>query len=137
MKTATIHTDGGARPTNPGPAACAYVIEVDGGDPIHYGRQIGVGTNNEAEYIAVIRALRHASLMGIEDVTLISDSKLVVEQMKGSWRVKDYKLLSLHDEATELADSFKRFTIQWTPRANNAEADALVVAALTQGVPNG
>lgn len=123
---ATIHVDGSC-PRNPGPMGIGYVVETEGaGVLIRVGAQIGSGTNNQAEYRALIEALRHALRYGMYNVVAWSDSELMVNQIKGKWKVRDRKSLGfLYDEAIALAALFRSFEIYHTPRERNAAADDL------------
>jgi ribonuclease HI len=126
----TIHTDGAAR-GNPGPAAFAYVIVREGRPPIEEAGCLGRTTNNQAEYIALVRALEHAARLGTQHrVAVHSDSELMVKQMKGEYRVKDPGLRPLYEKAKELAGRFAEVTFRHVPRAHNRRADALCNAAL-------
>jgi ribonuclease H / adenosylcobalamin/alpha-ribazole phosphatase len=134
-----LHSDGGAR-GNPGPAAIGIVVELerDGMRELleEIAETIGVATNNVAEYRALIRGLEEASRVGGTEVTCLLDSQLVVQQLNGRYKVKHPNVVSLHQQAEELARQFKRVTYRYVPRAENAEADRLVNAAL-DGNPAG
>src|SRR3954449_8958095 len=100
---ARLFTDGGAR-GNPGPAAYGYVLEAeDGTILVEHGERIGRATNNVAEYRGVIAGLERALELGATAVTVVSDSELVVKQMRGEYRVKNETLQELHDEASRVA----------------------------------
>jgi hypothetical protein len=92
---------------------------------VRVGAQIGQGTNNEAEYQALVAGLRHALRLGCWSITVHSDSLLVVKQMKGEWKVKDHRLKKLHGEATVLAGLFAEFRLVHVYREANVEADHL------------
>jgi ribonuclease HI len=92
---------------------------------VRVGAQIGQGTNNEAEYQALISGLRHALRLGFWSLTVRSDSLLVVNQFKGLWKAKDPTLRRLRDEAVTLSKLFNSFDIVHTYRENNQEADDL------------
>jgi ribonuclease H / adenosylcobalamin/alpha-ribazole phosphatase len=83
-----------------------------------------------AEYTAVVRALALARDLGARRVDLLLDSKLIVEQLAGRWRVKDVKLIPLHAEARRLLAGFSRWTAAHVPRAQNGAADALANEAI-------
>lgn len=118
-----IHTDGGAR-GNPGPAASGIVIKNEQGDILaHFGEYLGETTNNVAEYSAVIFGLRKAKELGATDVAIISDSKLVIEQLKRNWKVKDVKLQKLFMECWNLLQPFKTKSFLHVLRDKNKEAD--------------
>ena len=127
-----IHTDGGSR-GNPGPAATGIVILDDSGKPIHeFGRYLGVATNNEAEYSAVIDALnwvlsdRHPGL-DPGPILFKLDSKLVVEQVSGHWKIKEPRLQKLNTDIQSLLTTHPGpITFSYIPRAQNAAADKQV-----------
>lgn len=132
-----IHTDGGAR-GNPGPAASGIVIKNEQGEILaHFGEYLGETTNNVAEYSAVIFGLRKAKELGATDVAIISDSKLVIEQLKRNWKVKDVKLQKLFIECWNLLQPFKTKTFLHVLRDKNKEADKevnIVLDARSKGI---
>lgn len=93
-------------------------------------RALGVRTNNVAEYAGLVLALREAERLGAQEVDLRLDSKLIVEQLNGRWRVKDAKLQGFHAEATRRLRALRRWTAVHEPRKNNHAADALANMAL-------
>ena len=102
---ARLFTDGGAR-GNPGPAAYAYVLEAEDGTVLAaHGETIGVATNNVAEYRALVEGLRKAAELHVGELEVVSDSELVVHQMRGEWKIKKDTLRALWEEATDLARS--------------------------------
>ena len=119
------YTDGAAR-GNPGPAGIGVVI-ADGAGRIlaEVGKGIGVATNNVAEYLAAVEALRQALELGATDLVLRSDSRLLVEQLSGRWRVKNPTLIRLHEEARALVGRFHSVTFEHVRRERNREADRL------------
>jgi ribonuclease HI len=120
-----LNCDGAAR-GNPGPAGIGVVIAASDGTVLDtIARGIGETTNNVAEYTAVIEGLRRASALGAQDVLVRSDSRLLVEQLSGRYRVKAPHLQRLHGEALELARRFARIRFEHVPRGRNAEADRL------------
>ena len=122
--------DGGAR-GNPGPAAVGYRIEDEAGEVLdEAGRTIGVATNNEAEYRALITALQRAAALGATEVDVHSDSELLMRQMTGRYRVKSPHLKQLWDEAQQAADRFERVRYLEVRRAQNTDADRQVNLAL-------
>jgi ribonuclease HI len=126
----TIHTDGAAR-GNPGPAAFAYVIARDGAPPIEECGCLGRMTNNQAEYTALVRALEHAARLGnAHHIHVLSDSELMVKQMRGEYRVKNEELRDLYEQARELAGRFAGVRFQHVRREQNKRADALCNEAL-------
>lgn len=122
----TIHTDGASR-GNPGEAACAYVISRAGHPVIEVAERLGLMTNNQAEYTALVRALEHALELGAEhSLRIHSDSELMVKQMRGEYRVKNEDLRDLYDEARGLVREFRgTVTFQHVRREQNSRADAL------------
>jgi probable phosphoglycerate mutase len=133
-----IRSDGAAR-GNPGPASCGAVLidaaRRDAEDPdaeplVVVARALGIRTNNVAEYAGLVLALRAAHRLGASEVDLRLDSKLIVEQLNGRWRVKDLKLRGLHEEATRSLATFRRWRAVHEPRARNRAADALANLAL-------
>jgi ribonuclease HI len=118
-----VSCDGAAR-GNPGPAGIGVVItQEDGTEVERIAEGIGVATNNVAEYRAAIAGLARASELGAEDVILRSDSRLLVEQLSGRFRVKNPTLQRLHTEARALLSGFRRVRIEHVPRERNKEAD--------------
>jgi ribonuclease HI len=127
---ARLFTDGGAR-GNPGPAAYAYVLEDETGDPIAFlGRTIGVATNNVAEYRGLVAGLAKAAELGIRELEVVSDSELMVKQMRGEYRIKNEALRQLADEARSNARRVGRVEYRHVRRAHNVLADRLVNEAL-------
>jgi ribonuclease HI len=127
-----LRTDGASR-GNPGPAAAGIVIEVPGGDMIAYGKKyLGVMTNNQAEYRALILGLRAIARYRPSEAHIFMDSELVVRQMTGQYRVKDGSLRDLYEEAQLLVQQLPVVTFQHVTRDRNARSDALANEALDQ-----
>ena len=127
---AIICTDGAAR-GNPGPAAIGATIRNGSGRLIaRISCRIGITTNNQAEYQAIIAALEQAISLGASYVELKSDSELVVKQLNGSYRVKNTAVKPLYQKVKQLTASLTGFTIAYLPREQNAEADRLANQAL-------
>jgi probable phosphoglycerate mutase len=127
---ARLYTDGGAR-GNPGPAAYAYVIEDDDGAVLaQHGETIGVATNNVAEYRGLIAGLAKAVELGVGRLEVVSDSELMVKQMRGEYRVKNAALQQLQQEATRNARAVGAVAYTHVRRAENELADRLVNEAL-------
>ena len=127
---ARLFTDGGAR-GNPGPAAYGFVLEAEDGTVLAAeGEAIGVATNNVAEYSGLIAGLRRAIELQLADVELVSDSELMVKQMRGEYRVKNEALQGLFREATALARQLGSVEYRHVKRAHNELADRLVNEAL-------
>jgi ribonuclease HI len=132
----TANIDGAAR-GNPGPASYGLVLRRPDGTPLEsLGKYIGRHTNNVAEYYALIAALDYAAANGIRRLRVQSDSQLIVNQMKGLYKVKHPDLRPSHERAKKMAASLESFTIQYVPREQNREADEAANAALdnTSGV---
>jgi len=124
-----IYVDGSSL-GNPGPAGIGVVVCDEAGNIIATHKvSLNSATNNEAEYRAVIEALKLAKELGANEVTLLSDSELVVEQLRGNYRVKSTNLRGLHREAVNLARQFKRFSILHIPREANKVANKLAQEA--------
>jgi probable phosphoglycerate mutase len=127
---ARLSTDGGAR-GNPGPAAYGYVLETDDGTVLDArGEAIGVATNNVAEYRGLIAGLAKALELGVRELEVVSDSELVVKQMRGDYKVKNETLRQLSLEAARLARRLDRVRYTAVRRAHNELADRLVNEAL-------
>jgi ribonuclease HI len=126
-----VEADGGSR-GNPGPAGYGAVVL----DPVtqavlaERSGALGIETNNVAEYRGLIAGLAAATELGARRVAVRMDSKLAVEQMKGTWRVKNAALRELVQEATELVRQFDAVTFEWIPRARNQRADRLANQAM-------
>jgi ribonuclease H / adenosylcobalamin/alpha-ribazole phosphatase len=127
---AVLYTDGGAR-GNPGPAAYGFVLEADDGTVLAAeGRPIGTATNNVAEYSGLIAGLRKALELQLPSVEVVSDSELMVKQMRGEYRVKNEALRRLSVEAAQLAKEIGDVEYRHVKRAHNELADRLVNEAL-------
>ncbi|HEV7133493.1 MAG TPA: ribonuclease HI family protein [Gaiellaceae bacterium] len=127
---ARLSTDGGAR-GNPGPAAYGYVLETDDGTVLAaHGEKIGVATNNVAEYSALIAGLDKALELGVAEVEVVSDSELMVKQMRGEYRVRNEALRELFLEASRLARGLRSVSYTAVRREHNTLADRLVNDAL-------
>jgi ribonuclease HI len=127
---ARLSTDGGAR-GNPGPAAYGYVLEAEDGTVLDArGETIGVATNNVAEYRALLAGLASALERGVDELEVVSDSELVVKQMRGEYKVKSPTLRELVDEAQALAGRLASVRFTAVRREHNELADRLVNEAL-------
>jgi ribonuclease HI len=126
----TAHVDGASR-GNPGPASYAVIIRAPNGKPVfEFGKYLGRATNNVAEYYALITALDYAVGHDIRNLRVRSDSQLLVNQMRGTYKVKSADLRPLHERALKLASSFDYFAIEYVPREHNRDADRLANDAL-------
>ena len=127
---ARLSTDGGARGT-PGPAAYGYVLETEDGTVLDArGATIGVATNNVAEYRALIAGLESALERGVDELEVVSDSELLVKQMRGEYRVKNETLVDLSLQASRLARRLGNVRYKAVRREHNELADRLVNEAL-------
>jgi len=128
----TFSIDGGSR-GNPGPAGYGVRVEDDAGQLVdELYDSIGVATNNVAEYSGLLAALRYAIDHGSRDITIRSDSLLLVCQMKGEYRVKNAGLKPLHAEARLLASRLGRVRFVHVRREENSEADGLANRAMDE-----
>lgn len=144
----TVHTDGASR-SNPGPAACAYVVKLEPSSTLHADSEyLGPRvTNNLAEYLGMLRALSYlveltmvATTPAVPKIVINSDSQLVVQQINGNWRIKDPELRPLCQECQRhvqtLRSRGREVTIQHIPREENREADRLCNEALDRARSN-
>jgi ribonuclease HI len=130
---ARLFTDGGAR-GNPGPAAYAYVLEDEDGTVLAAKAEtIGVATNNVAEYGGLVAGLEKAIELGLTGVEVVSDSELMVKQMRGEYRVKNEALRELSMRAGRLARQLGKVEYRHVRREQNELADRLVNEALDAG----
>ena len=124
MEELTIYVDG-ASAGNPGKAGIGVVLFCEGKKIKEYSQHIGIATNNVAEYMAVIFAMQEALIMRVQNITVFSDSELVVNQINGIYKVKDNNLFRLHKQVQHLKNGFRKFNITHIERAGNKEADKL------------
>jgi ribonuclease HI len=128
------HSDGGAR-GNPGPAGYGVVIKDESGQKVAaLSEYLGHQTNNFAEYQGLIAALEYALQHGPKALKLISDSELLVRQIKGIYKVKNATLKDLHGRAKELIAQLEWFSIGHAFREHNQEADQLANEAMDKGM---
>ncbi len=128
--TLVVHVDGGAR-GNPGPAAIGVVVSSPDGEVLdEVAERIGTATNNVAEYRALLKGLERAAALGAREVEIVNDSELVAKQLNGAYKVKHPSMRPLYEQAISALRGFDRWRIRSVPRAQNAQADALVNAAL-------
>lgn len=131
-KLYTLHSDGGAR-GNPGPSAIGCILaDPSGGVVATISRYVGIGTNNQAEYKALIAGLEEALRHNIQQLQCLLDSELIVHQLNGVYRVKDAELKVLFVQALKLLHGFEIYSLNHIPRSKNAEADKLVNQALDE-----
>ena len=122
---AILYADGGAR-GNPGPAGIGVLlVDVDGNVLGEIGRGIGQTTNNVAEYTALIEGLKLAHEKGVTEIDVRLDSKLVVFQVRGEWKIKNDTLRQLAAKAKSLLRRFEVKSLTYVPREKNVAADKL------------
>jgi ribonuclease HI len=125
-----VHVDGGAR-GNPGPAAAGAVVSTPAGEVLdEVAEAIGVATNNVAEYRALIAGLEKALELAVGELEVVSDSELMVKQMRGEYKVKNEALRELSLHAARLAGQLDRVGYTAVRREQNELADRLVNEAL-------
>jgi ribonuclease HI/pterin-4a-carbinolamine dehydratase len=130
VKEIKMYADGGSR-GNPGPSASGYVL-LDMNDSIIFksGVYLGITTNNQAEYQALKFGLEEAQKLGAREVDVYMDSLLVINQMKGIFKVRNRDLWPIHEAIKEQAKQFKKITYTHVPRELNKLADAEVNTTL-------
>ena len=129
----TAHVDGGAR-GNPGPAGYGVSVQDGSGKPVaELSEYLGHHTNNYAEYQGLIAALRYAAKNQIKALKVVSDSELMVRQMKGVYKVRHPELRKLYDEAQMLVRQMEYFEIRHALREHNQIADRLANEAMDRG----
>jgi ribonuclease HI len=127
-----IYGDGGSR-GNPGPSASGFVIyDMNDNVLIDRGMYLGVTTNNQAEYTALRLALEEARKLGAKEVDVYMDSLLVINQMKGIFKIKNRDLWPIHDAIQGLVKDFRHVNFTHVPRELNKAADAAVNRALDE-----
>lgn len=122
----TVFVDGLAEPRNPGTGTYGYVIYRDG-KKISEGKGFSGNkvSNNYSEYCALIEALNSILKFKEEEVVVYSDSKLLVNQMSGKWKVKKGQYIDKYLKSREVVKEFKNIRFEWIPRDKNREADYL------------
>ena len=116
--------DGACR-GNPGPMGIGAVLMENGKKVKEISKRLGKGTNNIAEWSALIEGLKMAKAHGCREVEVRGDSQLIIKQITGRYRVKSENLIPLYDEAKRLTASFGKISFKWVKRDNNALTDAL------------
>lgn len=136
-----VYTDGGSR-GNPGPAALGVVIQDAKGNTIKkYGEALGTKTNNEAEYAAVVSALKKVkALYGGEkikkmEIEMRMDSELVSRQLNGEYKIEEERLFPLFIKIWNYKIEFGKISFKHVPREKNREADRMVNEALNRPEP--
>ncbi len=132
MKRAVLYADGAAR-GNPGPAGSgAALVDENGRVVVEAMRHLGHATNNVAEYTALIIGLETARKHHVEELEIRMDSRLVVEQMNGKWRIRHPNIRLLALRAGELLALFPKRSIHHIPREQNSIADLLANRAIDE-----
>ncbi|MGC1176450.1 MAG: reverse transcriptase-like protein [Candidatus Saccharimonadales bacterium] len=125
-----VFGDGGSR-GNPGPSASGFVIlDMEDSVLVDKGVYLGVTTNNQAEYTSLKLALEECHKMGVREIEVYMDSLLVINQMKGIFKVRNRDLWPIHDAIKQLVKQFKHVSFSHVPREFNKLADAAVNRAL-------
>jgi ribonuclease HI len=137
MKTLSVYTDGASR-GNPGPASVGIVFKNESGKIVfEKQKELGKATNNEAEYQAIIQAMKHVNRHHPEKIIFYADSELMIKQMRGEYKIKNPGIQKLFLEAWNRTIDFKKngkeVKFVEIPREKNKEADALANKALDQG----
>lgn len=132
--TINLYTDGGSR-NNPGPAAIGGVAyNQAGAEVFKFKKYLGIKTNNQAEYLALLEGLARAKTAGVKKINCFLDSELVVKQITGLYKIKHQELKPLAEEVKKYLQNFELFTFTAVPRAKNKVADKLVNEALDEAV---
>ena len=122
----SLYSDGGSR-GNPGPSACGFVLLDNNNNVVlEHGVSLGVTTNNQAEYQSLKQGLEAALGRGVNCLTVYMDSMLVINQMKGIYKVRNADLKPIHAAVKNLASKFKKISFNYIPRERNRLADAIV-----------
>lgn len=136
MSRAVLRFDGGARPTNPGHAGFACVVELDGKTYL-LSRYLGIKTNNQAEFIGCIVGIKYAKELGAGSLLVLSDSQIVVNLVRGTWKAKDEQMKQYARDARKLLDDLfglGMWRIKWKRRSNNSLADGHCTSAIFWGM---
>ena len=131
----TISIDGASR-GNPGLSGIGVVISKDGQKIAEYREFVGSTTNNVAEYMALKKALKIASTLNDNDITVLSDSELIVKQRNRSYKVRSKQLKMIFREVNNLEKNFKSVSYRHVPREDNCAADLLANKAIDEYVLN-
>jgi ribonuclease HI len=135
-RKAILYTDGAAR-GNPGPSGAGALLHTPRGKTIdQWSGYLDRRTNNQAEYAGLIGGLEMALHREITELTVRSDSELMVRQMNGSYKVRDETLLELFRKAQQLVQRFERIRFEHVPRERNREADRLANLAIDLHPPS-
>lgn len=121
--------DGACR-GNPGPMAVGVVLLENGKKVKELSKRLGIGTNNIAEWRALVEGLKLAKAQGCKELEVRGDSQLIIKQISGQYRVKSDNLVPLFNEARKLCESFERLRFKWVKREENLYTDTLSNMAL-------
>lgn len=128
--SATLYFDGAAQDTTGGPIGAGIVLELDDGGTLTDAKSFAhEGTNNVAEWEALLAGLRAANEAGVDSLQVYGDSELVIRQMKGRYAVRKDHLQPLHEQAKELVTVFNAVEFEHLPREDNEQADELAEEA--------
>lgn len=127
--TCVLFFDGGCR-GNPGPMAIGAVLMENGKKVSEISRHIGIGTNNIAEWKALIEGLKLAQAHSCKELEVRGDSQLIIRQISGKYKVKSENLIPLFNEARKLCSSFRKIEFKWIKRDENSYTDTMVNNAL-------
>lgn len=133
MNNVSLFSDGGAR-GNPGPSASGFVIYKNEEIISREGKYLGIATNNQAEYSAILLGLEKAFSLGILELNCFLDSELVVKQLKLEYKVKNKELAHLFLKVWNLSKKFKKISFNHIVREKNKEADKIVNEILDENV---
>lgn len=126
------YTDGASR-GNPGPASVGiYITDTNGKSIQEVSEYLGEGTNNFAEYSAVIRALKLSIEHNVSNILIRSDSELLVRQLNGAYKVKSKSIIGLYKKVRELLSKIEQCSFEHVRRENNTKADSLANMALDE-----
>jgi ribonuclease HI len=129
-KDVVVNFDGGSR-GNPGPAAIAAVVTDPSGEELaERSETIGEATNNVAEYRALLLGIELARELGASRLELVGDSMLIVQQVRGEWKIKQAHLRPLRDRVVTALEGFDSWSIRHVKRDQNSRADELLNEAL-------
>ncbi len=119
-----LYSDGASR-GNPGPSGAGALLINEKGEEFPLTFYLGIKTNNQAEYEALLLGLRELKKRGAQEVEVRADSELLIKQLNGIYRVKHENIIPLFQEAKEISKAFKKISFQHIPREENKQADRL------------
>lgn len=126
LEAAKLYTDGGSR-GNPGPSALGYAIfDLDDKVIEKNSRYLGITTNNQAEYQALKEGLEASRILGVKKIDVFMDSLLVINQLKGLYKVKNSELMPVNQSVRRILSEFESYTLTHIPREKNSVADSMV-----------